>query len=199
MTGLWKRLFGLSFGFSTSKCGSRSEIGTEAASGFSFEGVRGSSITMKPPHRTTVRVRYGETDQMGFVYHANYVPYFELGRTEFMREADLCYAEMEKEGMALAVVDLNVRYLRPAFYDQELVIETRLASASRVRLRFEYRILREPAEKAGAGGPNAASSEGAPEVLCEGHTTLACLGPDGRPTRIRPPYVGLITKLVHSD
>lgn len=141
---------------------------------------------MKPPHRTPVRVRYGETDQMGFVYHANYVPYFELGRTEFMREAGLCYAEMEKEGMALAVVDLNVRYLRPAFYDQELVIETRLAQASRVRLRFEYRILRE----------EPGNSKEAPQVLCEGHTTLACLGPSGRPTRIRPPYVDLIGELV---
>jgi len=141
-------------------------------------------MAMKAPHRTTVRVRYGETDQMGFVYHANYVPYFEMGRTEFMRDAGLCYAEMEKAGMALAVVELNARYVRPAFYDQELVIETRLVQASRVRIRFDYRILR-----AGAGDPEAF------EVLCEGHTTLACLGPDGRPTRIRPPFADRIREL----
>lgn len=139
---------------------------------------------MKPPHRTTVRVRYGETDQMGFVYHANYIPYFELGRTEFMRDAGLCYAEMEREGMSLAVVDLGARYVRPAFYDQMLVVETTLAQASRVRLRFDYRIVR--------------ASEGAPDeydMLCEGHTTLACLGPDGRPTRIRPPFAARILEM----
>ena len=141
-------------------------------------------MSMRAPHRTTVRVRYGETDQMGFVYHANYVPYFELGRTEFMRDAGLCYAEMERAGMGLAVVDLNVRYLRPAFYDQELVVETRLTQASRVRLRFDYRILR--------ADPGDAETL---EVLCEGHTTLACLGPNGRPTRIRPPFAELIRNL----
>lgn len=146
---------------------------------------------MTSAHRTTARVRYGETDQMGFAYHANYVAWFEIGRTERMRDGGLCYAEMERAGLALAVAELGVRYLRPAFYDEVLQIETRLVAATGVRLRFEYRILRAP-------GPGA-SPGAAEEVLCEGHTVLACLGRGGRPTRIPAPFDVQIAALAAAD
>lgn len=129
------------------------------------------------PHRTTTRVRYGETDQMGIVYHANYVTYFELGRTELMRAQAVTYAEMEAAGFRLAVVEVGARYLRSARYDEVLTIETRLTRATRVQLRFEYRV-RGPAAAKDVEGP----------LLCEGFTVLACVTEAGRPTRIPSPW-----------
>lgn len=140
---------------------------------------------MNAPHRTHARVRYGETDQMGVVYHANYIVYFELGRTEFMRAHDVHYASMEQLGMRLAVVEVGVRYLRGARYDEDLAIETRLTEASGVRVRFEYRVLR--------SGPTPDAPE---ELLAEGFTVLACVNADGRPTRIQQPYKDRIIELV---
>ncbi len=130
---------------------------------------------MAAVHRTTVRVRYAETDQMGVVYHANYVVYFEVGRTESMRALGLDYAEMERNGMILAVVDVAARFVKPAKYDDLLTVETALVSASAVRVRFEYRILR----GAGAGE----------ETLCTGSTTLACVNREGRPVRFQSPWL----------
>ncbi len=73
---------------------------------------------------TKVRVRYAETDQMGVVYHSNYFQYFEVARAEAIRELGYTYANMEKEGIIMPVVEVNARYLRPAFYDQLLTIKT---------------------------------------------------------------------------
>ncbi|MFG0317195.1 MAG: acyl-CoA thioesterase [Planctomycetota bacterium JB042] len=129
------------------------------------------------PFRTTTRVRYGETDQMGIVYHANYVSYFEIGRTECMRRSGVTYADMEKEGFRLAVVEISARYVRSARYDEVLTIETRLTDASAVRLRFDYRVLGPPPPDGGDG-----------PLLCEGFTVLACLNEAGRPTRIPSPW-----------
>lgn len=129
---------------------------------------------MSEPVRSHVRVRYGETDQMGVVYHANYIVYFEIGRTELMRSQGLDYAQMEQEGISLAVIDVGVRYHRPARYDDQLSILTRLTEASGVRARFEYRIERQEGDEA--------------ELICTGHTTLASIGKNGRPMRIPSPY-----------
>lgn len=118
------------------------------------------------PHRTTFSVRYNETDQMGVVHHSEYVNYFELGRTEMMRAHGLEYAEMERRGVLLAVVDVALRFLKPARFGDELVIETRIAEVERVRVRFEYEV------KLGA------------EVVCRGHTVLACVGRDLVPKRL---------------
>jgi acyl-CoA thioester hydrolase len=73
---------------------------------------------------TQVRVRYAETDQMGVVYHSNYFLYFESGRTEAIRQLGFTYAEMEKMGIVMPVVDVHCRYLRPALYDDLLIIKT---------------------------------------------------------------------------
>jgi len=119
---------------------------------------------------THARVRYGETDQMGVVYHANYLVYFEIGRTDLIRSLGVSYAELEKDGLRLPVVDLGVRFHEPARYDEELAIETRLTKVTGVRLVFEYTVRR----------------VGEDRVLAEGHTTLASVDENGRPLRFPP-------------
>ncbi|MDE1176229.1 MAG: thioesterase family protein [Edaphobacter sp.] len=93
--------------------------------------------------QSRVRVRYAETDQMGVVYHANYLVWFEIGRVDFIRTLGLDYRTMEREdGVGIAVVDVSVRYKSPARYDEELVIETRLLAARGPVIKFAYRIVR---------------------------------------------------------
>jgi acyl-CoA thioester hydrolase len=123
-------------------------------------------------HVVRLRARYGETDQMGVIYHANYIVYFEIGRTELMRSHGIRYADMERAGLFLAVVDVGARYLVSARYDDLLAVRTRIADCTNVRVRFEYRVLRvdEPGE--------------AETLLSEGHTTLACIDRSGKPRRL---------------
>jgi len=87
-----------------------------------------------------VRVRYGETDKMGYCYYGVYAQYFEIGRTEMMRKFGLSYKEMEDDGIMLPVLSLNVKYLKPAFYDDELTIRTVLPSLPSIRIEFLYEI-----------------------------------------------------------
>src|SRR6202047_961271 len=94
-------------------------------------------------HDATVRVRYAETDQMGVVYHANYLIWFEVGRVELMRQRGLDYKQLEiEEGFGIAVVEATARYKAPARYDDELTIETRVLRVRGPVVRFGYRILR---------------------------------------------------------
>ncbi len=90
-----------------------------------------------------VRVRYAETDQMGVVYHANYLVWFEVGRVELIRVMGLSYKQMEEAGYMIAVVEATVRYRAPARYDDELVVETRLTACRGSVIRFGYRVVRE--------------------------------------------------------
>jgi acyl-CoA thioester hydrolase len=124
------------------------------------------------PHRTRFAVRYNETDQMGVVHHSEYVNYFELGRTEAMSAHGLDYAEMERSGALLAVVEVGLRYVKPARFGDELVVETRVTEVERVRVRFDYAVLR-------AAKPGAAE-----ELLCRGHTLLACVDRSLAPCRL---------------
>lgn len=95
----------------------------------------------------SVRVRYGETDQMGIVYHGNYPAYFEQGRIELFREIGLPYKELEENGILLPVYELNLKYLKSAFYDDILKIETTIHEIPRdVRFRFDYKIFNEKQE-----------------------------------------------------
>ena len=87
---------------------------------------------------TQIRVRYAETDTMGILHHAMYPVYFEEGRTELMRSLGMSYDEMEKKGVILPVYSVNVRYLRPAYYDDLLTLKTEVAELKGVRIRFEY-------------------------------------------------------------
>ena len=90
--------------------------------------------------KTQLRVRYGETDKMGVVYYGNYPLYFEVGRTALLREFDMTYRAVEDEGIILPVVSLNVKYHKPALYDDLLTITTILREMPAVKIIFDYRI-----------------------------------------------------------
>lgn len=91
-------------------------------------------------HCTPIRVRYADTDQSGAVYHANYIVWFEAGRTEAMRAAGIPYSEVDACGINLPVVELNARYNRPVLYDQLIEVWTTIGVLTRTRVRFDYRI-----------------------------------------------------------
>jgi acyl-CoA thioester hydrolase len=85
---------------------------------------------------TQIRVRYGETDQMGYCYYGNYAQYFEVGRVEALRTVGLSYKELEEQGIMLPVSEFNVKYLSPAFYDDLLTIKTTITKIKGARLVF---------------------------------------------------------------
>ena len=89
-------------------------------------------------HELIFRVRYNEVDRMGYVHHGNYAAYFEMGRTELMREAGIIYKDMEDQGIILPLSEFTVKYHRPALYDEELKLITKVQSQQGVRLIFEY-------------------------------------------------------------
>ncbi len=93
-------------------------------------------------HKNTIitRVRYGETDQMGFVYHGNYAQFFEMGRLEWLRDLGISYKEMEENGIMLPVYSLNIRFVKSAFYDDVLSITTSIKKTPSVRIEFIYEI-----------------------------------------------------------
>lgn len=91
-------------------------------------------------HETKIRVRYGETDQMGYVYYGNYCQYFEVARVEMLRSLGVSYKSLEDSGVMLPVLDLQIKYIKPAFYDDELTIVTSLKEMPGVRIQFEYQI-----------------------------------------------------------
>lgn len=92
---------------------------------------------------TDIVVRYAETDMMGIVYHANYLPWLEIGRTQLLRERGLPYKEIEAKGLLLPVLEVNVKYKRPAKYDDTLTIVTRMPEKPFVKIRMEYEVKRE--------------------------------------------------------
>lgn len=94
------------------------------------------------PHRLKLQVRYGETDQMGVVHHANYLAYFEEGRTRMMADLGCSYAGLEREGVGLPVRNVELRYRSPARYEEELVVETRVLGLRAASVRFGYEIRR---------------------------------------------------------
>jgi acyl-CoA thioester hydrolase len=124
---------------------------------------------------TRLRVRYADTDQMGVVYYANYLVWFEVARTEWLRDAGWTYREMEGEGISLPVIEARCEYRLPARYDDELDLETTGTALTGVRLRFDYRVIR--------------VSDGS--LLAEGHTVHASMGAGGRPRRL-PARVGQV-------
>ncbi|MCY0970245.1 acyl-CoA thioesterase [Chryseobacterium wangxinyae] len=91
----------------------------------------------------SLRVRYAETDPMKYVYYGNYAAYFELGRVELFRSIGISYDEIEKLGIWLPVSDYNIKYLKPALYDQKLEIHTYVKKIPGVRIEFEYEIYNE--------------------------------------------------------
>ena len=115
-------------------------------------------------HRYPLRVRYGDTDQMGFAYYANYFRWFEIGRSELFRSLGTTYREVEESGIILPVVEATCRYLKSTFYDDRIAIETTVTRLGRATVRFEYRLVRE--------------EDGA--LLATGHTEHCFLGEGNR-------------------
>ena len=119
-----------------------------------------------------VRVRYAETDQMGVVYHSNYLIWFEIGRVERIRQMGLDYRSMEAEGLMIAVAAVSARYKAPARYDDELLVRTRVSGLRGSILRFSYAIER--------------VSDGL--VLCTGETVHVVVGRDMQRRRLPERY-----------
>jgi acyl-CoA thioester hydrolase len=118
--------------------------------------------------RTRVRVRYAETDQMGVVYYANYLVWFEVGRTDWLRQTGWSYREMERDGIALPVIEAHCEYRQPARYDDEIEIATSATLVTPVRVRFDYELTR-------------AGEDGA---IAAGHTVHGAIDANGRPARL---------------
>jgi acyl-CoA thioester hydrolase len=124
-----------------------------------------------------VRVRYAETDQMGVVYHANYLVWMEVGRVEYWRTSGLRYRDMEQQdGILLVVAEVSCRYLSPAVYDEEVIIRTYIAEASPRMIRFEYELL-------------AADDS---RRLATGYTKHVFCGTDRRPTKVPQKYHAIL-------
>jgi len=97
-------------------------------------------------HKLQIRVRYGETDQMGYVYYGNYAQYFEMGRVEWLRSLGTSYKRMEDSGIMLPVLNLNIDYKKPAKYDDLLTLKTTLLKKPSVRIEFGFEIYNEGQE-----------------------------------------------------
>jgi acyl-CoA thioester hydrolase len=122
-----------------------------------------------------LRVLYGDTDQMGFVYYANYLRYFEAGRGEFMRVRGHSYREFEARGLKIPVVEAWTKYRAPARYDDLITVETRLSEVRGASLRFTYEVRR----------------KGEESPLTLGSTLHACLDAADRPVRLPPVLAGM--------
>ncbi len=107
---------------------------------------------------TQLRVRYAETDQMGFVYYGNYPQYFEVGRADAMRQLGMTYKAMEEKGVVMPIANMQIKYIRPAYYDDLLTIKTIVPEMPSSRMHFDYEVYNEE-----------------DELLCKGTTVLAFL------------------------
>lgn len=121
--------------------------------------------------RTQVTVRYAETDMMGVVYHANYLPWFEVARTHLLKENGLPYRQLEADGYRLPVLEVNARYLRPAVYDDLITLVVSLREKPLLRIRLDYEVFR------------------GDELLATGYTLHAFVDLQGRPVRPPPKFV----------
>ena len=131
---------------------------------------------MAPEHvesKLVFRVRYVECDPMGYLHHSNYLPFFEMGRTELLRKFGVTYRELEEKNVLFVVTKITVNFKRPARYDDELELTTRVTKQTHVRIDHAYEI-----RKAGTN-----------EVLCTGESTIACINKQGEVQGI-PDFLG---------
>ena len=125
--------------------------------------------------QTHFRVRYAETDQMGMVYYANYFVWMEIGRTDFCRECGFSYAGLEREEKAfLPVAEADCRYIAPARYDDDIIVETEISRLNRRIVEFSYRIRSKDT------------------LLAEGRTLHVIMGSDGKPRSLPDRYLELL-------
>ena len=130
-----------------------------------------------PVISSRLRVRYAETDQMGVVYYANYLIWFEMGRAEYCRRMGFSYASLEEEGFRLMVADVYCRYKAPARYDDTVRIETTLRELKKKTLTFGYKIFNDTLG----------------QLLAHGYTKHVCTNHDGRLVRLPNTFVQCIT------
>ncbi len=123
---------------------------------------------LEPIHSSQCRVLYGDTDAAGVVYNANYLRYFEIGRTEMMREWVCSYREIEEMGFVLPVTECFSRFKAPAFYDDLLTVETAIDTLKKVSCRFHYRITRQDPDT------------DRPKLLVKGYTIHASIDRQGK-------------------
>ena len=127
--------------------------------------------------RTRVRVRYAETDRMGVVYYANYLVWFEVGRTDWLRQTGWTYREMERDGISLPVIEAQCEYRQPARYDDEIDIATNGTLVTPVRVRFDYELSR-AGDCRRAHGPRSGGRRG---------STVPAAGPRARDVSMNRP------------
>ena len=137
----------------------------------------------EPVHQTTYRVLYGDTDAAGVVYYANYLRFFEKGRTEYMREMVLTYRDIESQGLILPVIESYSRYKAPAAYDDLLIIETSLVELKNVSCRFNYRIYRN-------------DNDNSKTLLAKGYTVHASVNRNGKLTRFPNDLIEKLKKII---
>jgi len=101
---------------------------------------------MKKSSKTKIRIRYGETDQMGVVYHGNYPQYLEIGRIEWLRDMGISYKTMEESGVMLPVISISIKYIKSATYDDVIEVITKLKKEPVVKIEFDYEITNEKKE-----------------------------------------------------
>ena len=130
---------------------------------------------------TTYRVSYGDTDQMGVVYYGNYLEFFERARTEMLRSAGLPYAELERRGWFLMVIEAHCRYHAPARYDDLLTFRSGVAEVSRVRIKIVTQVLREGV------------------LLAEGYVVLGSVDRDRRIARLDPEFVDICRRFTWEE
>jgi len=119
-----------------------------------------------------IRIRYGETDQMGVVHHGNYALYLEMGRTEWLRTLGVSYSQMEREGVMLPVISMALNYKKSAYYDDVVKVKTQLKKTPSVKIEFEYEITNE-----------------AGEILVQANTVLAFINMKTRRPMKCPDYI----------
>ena len=127
--------------------------------------------------RAQVTVRYAETDMMGIVYHANYLPWFEIGRTTMLKEIGIPYRQLETEGYRLPVLEITAKYTRPAVYDDTLTIVTTMNEKPLLRIRLDYEVRR------------------GEELLATGNSIHAFVDLQGRPVRPPSSVIAVMTKI----
>jgi len=134
-------------------------------------------------HKTTIRVRYGDTDKMGFVYHANYFRWFEVGRSEMFRSMGIPYKSIESKGIFLPLSEMHCKFNAPSQYDDILLIETSIDTRYKAGMKFDYKIFNEDGKKR----------------LANGYTKHACMDNNGRV--VRPPkfLMDIISKNSDAD
>lgn len=127
--------------------------------------------------RASITVRYAETDMMGIVYHGSYIPWFEVARTQLLREQGFPYRQLEADGYRIPVLEVGAKFIRPAVYDDQLTIIATIREKPSLRIRIEYEVRR------------------GDELLATGQSAHAFCDVNGRPTRPPPAFVARMSEL----